>query len=246
MKILFLMLFFLNVLLSNDFSQKKILSIKANEDPFEIIDLKQNNPINLDKQEALFNSSNINKEKQNNPKDVKTDFAILVGFKPHFGLALNQIYIKADQFSSLFMKNFFLNSQLHFINSKANEIYQNKKYLDLFSIDNKFHILNISNFLNYEKDKNKIYSQITDFLIVINLNEFYINTTNFFITKTKSANALINFKIIDVITGKIISSKKIKLKLSLDSYNEEQSYKLILDQMPKMLAEIIDKEDFKK
>ncbi|MBK1973880.1 hypothetical protein JG677_07460, partial [Campylobacter sp. TTU-622] len=135
MKILFLILFLFNILLSNDFSQKKILNMKSNEDSFEIIDLKQNNLIDIDKQEALFNSSKINKE-ENNLKDLKTDFAILVGFKPHFGLALNQIYIKADKFSSLFMKNFFLNSKLCFINSKANGIYQNKKYLDLFSIDN--------------------------------------------------------------------------------------------------------------
>lgn len=54
--------------------------------------------------------------------------------------------------------------------------------------------------------------------------------------------ASVNFKIISTSNGKILAAKNAKLNLTLKDQDTKQNYQDIVNQMPKMLASVIDNE----
>lgn len=228
-------------LFANNFSQKKIIKLEQQEN-FEIIDLHQNVvKQNLDQQKGIFDSSSLVNKKTNVRKDSDIDFAIVLSFRQNFGYILDGFKVSAKEFSTFFAKRLLGDLKLNFVNSAANGIYQDSRTLTRFSPkDSK--LLNVSPFLKKEKDKNKIYAKFTDYLVVVNLDEFYINITNYFIATTKNAVANVNFKVVSTSNGKIIASKNVKLSFALNAKDSKVNYQDILNQMPTMLSEVINKE----
>ena len=233
--------FFLNAQ-ANDFSQKKIIKIEQNEDEFKIIDLGQGiHNQKLDEQKALFDSSTL----KNSNKDKQVDFGILIGFRENFGYALDNFHIRAKDFSEQFSQRLIKDLKLRLINAATNKIYQAERMLNFSYPNKKFKLVELSKFLRQEKNKDKINTQFTDFLIAISLDDFYINITDFFFTSLKNAYAKINVKIISTSTNKIVLAKNINLRLRLDSENPKDNYENLLSQMPTMLAEVVNKEGAK-
>ncbi|WP_323053681.1 MULTISPECIES: hypothetical protein [unclassified Campylobacter] len=228
---------------ANDFSQKKILKIQKNNDIFELIDLNQEETSkNLNQQKAIFDSSNVKDKKLSLNTDEDIDFALFVSYKPNFAYVLDSFKVVAKDFSALFTQNFINTVKLHFANAAANAIYQNQKTLNAFSTKNS-HILDVAPFLKKEKNKNQIYAKFLEYLLVITLNDFYIELTNFFIGSSQDAYALLNYKIISLSSGKIVSAKNVKLRLKLDKEkNAQENYKEVVSQMPLLLSKLIQKE----
>ncbi|MBZ7930330.1 hypothetical protein H2256_06685 [Campylobacter sp. RM9929] len=238
--VLFISLFLNSNLFASNLSQKKIIKLKPSEDNFELIDLGQNViNSNLDDQKAVFDSSSLIEKKPILVKDKDKDFAIVLSFRKNFGYLSDGVSVDAKEFSTLFSKRLINDLKLNFANSIANNLYQNSKILSRFSPKDA-KMINISPFLMHEK--NKIYTKSIDYLIVINLDDFYVITTNYFITLTKDAVAKINFKIISLDNGKILKAKNVKLNFALDVKNLSKNYQNVIDEMPKMLSEVIDKE----
>ncbi|MBZ7933420.1 hypothetical protein ACD575_04255 [Campylobacter sp. LH-2024] len=238
--VLFISLFLNSNLFASNLSQKKIIKLKSSEDNFELIDLGQNViNSNLDDQKAVFDSSSLIEKKPILVKDKDKDFAIVLSFRKNFGYLSDGVSVDAKEFSTLFSKRLINDLKLNFANSIANNLYQNSKILSRFSPKDA-KMINVSPFLMHEK--NKIYTKSIDYLIVINLDDFYVITTNYFITLTKDAVAKINFKIISLDNGKILKAKNVKLNFALDVKNLSKNYQNVIDEMPKMLSEVIDKE----
>ncbi|MBK2000943.1 hypothetical protein JG678_05780 [Campylobacter sp. 2018MI35] len=238
--VLFISLFLNSSLFASNLSQKKIIKLKPSEDNFELIDLGQNViNSNLDDQKAVFDSSSLIEKKPILVKDKDKDFAIVLSFRKNFGYLSDGVSVDAKEFSTLFSKRLINDLKLNFANSIANNLYQNSKILSRFSPKDA-KMINVSPFLMHEK--NKIYTKSIDYLIVINLDDFYVITTNYFITLTKDAVAKINFKIISLDNGKILKAKNVKLNFALNVKNLSKNYQNVIDEMPKMLSEVIDKE----
>ncbi|MBZ7938047.1 hypothetical protein [Campylobacter molothri] len=238
--VLFISLFLNSNLFASNLSQKKIIKLKPSEDNFELIDLGQNViNSNLDDQKAVFDSSSLIEKKPILVKDKDKDFAIVLSFRKNFGYLSDGVSVDAKEFSTLFSKRLINDLKLNFANSIANNLYQNSKILSRFSPKDA-KMINVSPFLMHEK--NKIYTKSIDYLIVINLDDFYVITTNYFITLTKDAVAKINFKIISLDNGKILKAKNVKLNFALNVKNLSKNYQNVIDEMPKMLSEVIDKE----
>ncbi|MFX3627256.1 hypothetical protein ACD574_04225 [Campylobacter sp. LH-2024] len=238
--VLFISLFLNSNLFASNLLQKKIIKLKPSEDNFELIDLGQNViNSNLDDQKAVFDSSSLIEKKPILVKDKDKDFAIVLSFRKNFGYLSDGVSVDAKEFSTLFSKRLINDLKLNFANSIANNLYQNSKILSRFSPKDA-KMINVSPFLMHEK--NKIYTKSIDYLIVINLDDFYVITTNYFITLTKDAVAKINFKIISLDNGKILKAKNVKLNFALDVKNLSKNYQNVIDEMPKMLSEVIDKE----
>ena len=241
MRVLFVLCLFFSLIFGNDFSQKKIIKIEQNSDKFELIDLNQDfKTQNLDEQKGIFNSSTLI-EKNTLLKDNETDFAIVLSFRKNFAYFLDGFNVNSKDFSYAFSKNLIQNLKLNFINAQANGIYQNQKTLNSFSPKDST-LVNVKAFLKKEKDKSKIYAKFIDYVVVVNLQDFYINITNYFFTTTKEAVASVNFKIISTTNGKIKSAKNAKLSLALKELNFKQGYDFVLEQMPQMLAKAIEQE----
>lgn len=235
----FLFLFLLLIHLYGDFSKKNIIRIEKNSDIFDLIELNSTSS-SLDSQKALFDSSTL-KEKAKITKDEKLDFAIVFSFRENFGYADEKIKEEAKIFSQIFAQNTLKSLKLNFINATANGIYQSQKTLQNFSPKDA-QLVNIASFLKKEKDKNKIYADFVDYLIVINLNDFYIQNTQFFFTQSTNAKAQINFKLISSTKG-LIKAKNIALRFALaKDKSAEQNYQKVLDEMPQMLTKVIAKE----
>ncbi|MBZ7928941.1 hypothetical protein [Campylobacter molothri] len=238
--VLFISLFLNSNLFASNLSQKKIIKLKSSEDNFELIDLGQNViNSNLNDQKAVFDSSSLIEKKPILVKDKDKDFAIVLSFRKNFGYLSDGVSVDAKEFSTLFSKRLINDLKLNFANSIANNLYQNSKILSRFSPKDA-KMINVSPFLMHEK--NKIYTKSIDYLIVINLDDFYVITTNYFITLTKDAVAKINFKIISLDNGKILKAKNVKLNFALNVKNLSKNYQNVIDEMPKMLSEVIDKE----
>ncbi|ECZ8654088.1 hypothetical protein F8994_01415 [Campylobacter coli] len=239
--ILFMSILLNSSLFANNFSQKKIIKLEQQES-FEIIDLQQNvEKQNLDQQKGIFDSSSLMSKKESIRKDNDVDFAIAMSFRQNFGYALDGFNISAKEFSTLFAKNLVDNLRLNFVNSAANGVYQDLRTLARFSPkDSK--LLNVSPFLKKEKDKSQIYAKFTDYLVVVNLDDFYVNITNYFVAITKNAVANINFKVVSTSNGKILTSKNVRLNFALHAQDPRVNYQELVNQMPNMLTEVINKE----
>ncbi|HEB9339821.1 TPA: hypothetical protein RZK43_001218 [Campylobacter coli] len=239
--ILCISILFNSSLFANNFSQKKIIKLEQQEN-FEIIDLQQNvMQQNLDQQKGIFDSSSLASKKESIHKDQDIDFAIVMSFRQNFGYFLDGFRVSAKEFSTLFSKNLVDDLKLNFVNSAANGVYQDSRTLTRFSPkDSK--LLNVSSFLKKEKDKSKIYAKFTDYLVVVNLDDFYVNITNYFVTITKNAVANINFKVVSTSNGKILTSKNVRLNFALHAEEPRINYQELVNQMPNMLAEVINKE----
>ncbi len=239
--ILCISILFNSSLFANNFSQKKIIKLEQQEN-FEIIDLQQNvMQQNLDQQKGIFDSSSLASKKESIRKDRDIDFAIVMSFRQNFGYFLDGFRVSAKEFSTLFSKNLVDDLKLNFVNSAANGVYQDSRTLTRFSPkDSK--LLNVSAFLKKEKDKSKIYAKFTDYLVVVNLDDFYVNITNYFVTITKNAVANINFKVVSTNNGKILTSKNVRLNFALHAEDPRINYQELVNQMPNMLAEVINKE----
>ncbi|EAH8344530.1 hypothetical protein EU791_04635 [Campylobacter coli] len=239
--ILCISILFNSSLFANNFSQKKIIKLEQQEN-FEIIDLQQNvMQQNLDQQKGIFDSSSLASKKESIRKDQDIDFAIVMSFRQNFGYFLDGFRVGAKEFSTLFSKNLVDDLKLNFVNSSANGVYQDSRTLTRFSPrDSK--LLNVSAFLKKEKDKSKIYAKFTDYLVVVNLDDFYVNITNYFVTITKNAVANINFKVVSTSNGKILTSKNVRLNFALHAEDPRINYQELVNQMPNMLAEVINKE----
>lgn len=238
--VLFLSLFLSSNLLASNFSQKKVIKIDKSADNFEIIDLNQNVEISdLNHQKALFDSSTLMEKKSQISKDKDIDFAIVLTTRKNFGYFLDDFRVSDKEFSTLFAKNLIQDLKLNWVNSSANNIYQSPKTLSYFSPKDA-KLVNVSPFLKQEK--NKPYAKFTDYVIVVNLQDFYVNIINYFITTSKEGVANINFKIISTSNGKILTAKNAKLNLTLKDQDAKQNYQDIINQMPKMLANVIDNE----
>ncbi|MBM0637721.1 hypothetical protein LNU06_07135 [Campylobacter sp. VicNov18] len=237
-RLLLLMSLALNALASN-FGQKKILTIKPHADEFKIIDLKQKvlSP-SLDQQKALFDSSTLIEKKT--IKDKNIDFAIVLTFKETFGYFLEDFRISAKEFSKEFSRNFIHYFKFNLANRSANNLYQDSKALYFSPKDAK--LVNVSAFLKKEEDKSKTYIKFIDYLMVVNLEEFYVNITHYGFVKTYQGMAKINVKLLSTKDAKILMAKNIKMKLALKSIHAQQNYQNILQQMPKMLNQAIEKE----
>ncbi|EPB3789257.1 hypothetical protein ACRGNJ_001442 [Campylobacter upsaliensis] len=238
---LFLILFIFANLLQAEFSQKQIIKMEK-EESFELIDLNQDTTKqHIDEQKAVFDSSTLKPKKELQvSRDKVLDYGIVFSFNEKFHYFLNNRKVNARDFSHTFTQKTLRNLKLNFLNSTANGIYQSQKTLQDFSPKNA-KLVNVAPFLKQEKDKNKLYTQFMDYLIVINLNEFYIELTNYFITQSVSAHANINFKLISSSKG-LIKSKNIHLKLALKDHNTRENLQAILNEMPQMLAEVVKKE----
>ncbi len=231
----FLTFFLAQNIFANNFSQKKIIKIDQNEDAFNIIDLDQKiKPQKLDEQEALFDSSTLRTAK----KDARVDFGILVGFRENFGYALKDFRVEAKEFSSEFTKRFIKNLNLNLISALQNRAYQFERTLNSLNTHKNFKLVELSKFLKQDKS----YTQFTDFLIVVSLEDFYISTWDFYLTKFQNAYAKVNIAIISASTNKIVSAKNVELRLRLDSKNSEENYQNLLLEMPTMLAQLVDEE----
>lgn len=239
--ILCISILFNSSLFANNFSQKKIIKLEQQEN-FEIIDLQQNvMQQNLDQQKGIFDSSSLASKKESIRKDQDIDFAIVMSFRQNFGYFLDGFRVSAKEFSTLFSKNLVDDLKLNFVNSAANGVYQDSRTLTRFSPkDSK--LLNVSSFLKKEKDKSKIYAKFTDYLVVVNLDDFYVNITNYLVTITKNAVANINFKVVSTSNGKILTSKNVRLNFALHVEDPRINYQELVNQMPNMLAEVINKE----
>ncbi|EAH5484376.1 hypothetical protein EBL07_00295 [Campylobacter coli] len=239
--ILCISILFNSSLFANNFSQKKIIKLEQQEN-FEIIDLQQNvMQQNLDQQKGIFDSSSLASKKESIRKDQDIDFAIVMSFRQNFGYFLDGFRVSAKEFSTLFSKNLVDDLKLNFVNSAANGVYQDSRTLTRFSPkDSK--LLNVSAFLKKEKDKSKIYAKFTDYLVVVNLDDFYVNITNYFVTITKNAVANINFKVVSTSNGKILTSKNVRLNFALHAEDPRINYQELVNQMPNMLAEVINKD----
>ncbi|EAK4846922.1 hypothetical protein C3G49_06410 [Campylobacter coli] len=239
--ILCISILFNSSLFANNFSQKKIIKLEQQEN-FEIIDLQQNvMQQNLDQQKGIFDSSSLASKKESIRKDQDIDFAIVMSFRQNFGYFLDGFRVNAKEFSTLFSKNLVDDLKLNFVNSAANGVYQDSRTLTRFSPkDSK--LLNVSSFLKKEKDKSKIYAKFTDYLVVVNLDDFYVNITNYFVAITKNAVANINFKVVSTSNGKILTSKNVRLNFALHAEDPRINYQELVNQMPNMLAEVINKE----
>ncbi len=179
-------------------------------------------------------------KKESIRKDNDVDFAIAMSFRQNFGYALDGFNISAKEFSTLFAKNLVDNLRLNFVNSAANGVYQDLRTLARFSPkDSK--LLNVSPFLKKKRIKVKL-CQITDYLVVVNLDDFYVNITNYFVAITKNAVANINFKVVSTSNGKILTSKNVRLNFALHAEDPRVNYQELVNQMPNMLAEVINKE----
>ncbi|EKB7881664.1 hypothetical protein OOY30_000069 [Campylobacter jejuni] len=242
--ILFLSLVLSSNLLANNFSQKKVIKIEKSADSFEVIDLNQNvaNP-NLNQQKALFDSSTLIEKKSQITKDKDIDFAIVLTSRKNFGYFLDGFRVSDKEFSTLFAKNLIQSLKLNWVNSAANGIYQSPKTLSYFSPKDA-KLINVSPFLTQEKDKPKMYAKFTDYVVVVNLQDFYVNITNYFITTSKEGVASVNFKIISTSNGKILAAKNAELNLTLKDQDAKQNYQDIINQMPKMLADVIKNQIF--
>ncbi|MGI7234241.1 hypothetical protein ACNGBC_08810, partial [Campylobacter jejuni] len=86
--------------------------------------------------------------------------------------------------------------------------------------------------------------KFTDYVVVVNLQDFYVNITNYFIITSKEGVANVNFKIISTSNGKILVAKNAKLNLTLKNQDAKQNYQDIINQMPKMLADVIKNQIF--
>lgn len=244
--ILFLSLVLSSNLLANNFSQKKVIKIEKSADSFEVIDLNQNvaNPnLNLNQQKALFDSSTLIEKKSQITKDKDIDFAIVLTSRKNFGYFLDGFRVSDKEFSTLFAKNLIQSLKLNWVNSAANGIYQSPKTLSYFSPKDA-KLINVSPFLTQEKDKAKMYAKFTDYVVVVNLQDFYVNITNYFIITSKEGVANVNFKIISTSNGKILVAKNAKLNLTLKNQDAKQNYQDIINQMPKMLADVIKNQIF--
>lgn len=237
---LFLSLFLSSNLLANNFSQKKIIKIEKSADNFEVIDLNQN-VVNPNQQKALFDSSTLIEKKSQISKDKDIDFAIVLTFRKNFGYFLDDFRVSDKEFSTLFAKNLIQNLKFNLVNSAANGIYQSPKTLSYFSPKDA-ELINVSPFLKQEKDKAKMYAKFTDYVVVVNLQDFYINITNYFITTSRKGMANINFKIISTSNGKILAAKNAELNFTLKDQDAKQNYQDIVNQMPKMLSDVIGNE----
>ncbi|HEH5120401.1 TPA: hypothetical protein SG801_001225 [Campylobacter coli] len=239
--ILCISILFNSNLFANNFSQKKIIKLEQQEN-FEIIDLQQNvMQQNLDQQKGIFDSSSLASKKESIRKDQDIDFAIVMSFRQNFGYFLDGFRVGAKEFSTLFSKNLVDDLKLNFVNSAANGVYQDSRTLARFSPKDA-KLLNVAPFLKKEKDKSQIYAKFTDYLVVINLDDFYVNITNYFVTITKNAVANINFKVVSTSNGKILISKNVKLNFALHAQDPRINYQELVNQMPNMLAEVINKE----
>lgn len=239
---LFLVLFMIVNFLQAEFSQKQIIKMQE-QDNFELIDLNQEvKKEHIDQQKAVFDSSTLKpKEKSSVSKDRTLDYGIVFSFNEKFHYFLNRYKVSAKDFSHYFTQKTLRNLELNFLNATANGIYQSQKVLRDFSPQNA-KLVNVAPFLKHEKNKDKIYAQFMDYLIVINLNEFYINLTNYFIAQSTSAHANINLKIVSSSKG-LIKSKNIHLKLALNNNQDaKKNLEEVLNEMPQMLAEVIQKE----
>lgn len=78
--------------------------------------------------------------------------------------------------------------------------------------------------------------------MVVNLDDFYVNITNYFVAITKNAVANINFKVVSTSNGKILTSKNVRLNFALHTQDPRVNYQELVNQMPNMLAEVINKE----
>ncbi|EHU6989756.1 hypothetical protein KZJ82_001266, partial [Campylobacter jejuni] len=161
--------------------------------------------------------------------------------RKNFGYFLDGFRVSDKEFSILFAKNLIQSLRLDWVNSAANGIYQSPKTLSYFSPKDA-KLINVSPFLTQEKDKAKMYAKFTDYVVVVNLQDFYVNITNYFITTSKEGVASVNFKIISTSNGKILAAKNAKLNLILKDQDTKQNYQDIVNQMPKMLASVIDNE----
>lgn len=225
--------------LASNFDQKKILTIKPHADEFKIIDLKQKVFIpSLDQQKALFDSSSLIEKKP--IKDKNIDFAMVLTFREAFGYFLEGFRVDAKEFSKEFSRNFIHGFKFSLANRSTNNLYQDSKALYFSSKDAK--LVNVSAFLKKEKNKAQAYTQFIDYLVVVNLEEFYVNITNYGFAKTHQGVAKINIKLLSIKDGKILIRKNIKLKLALKSPHAKENYENILKQMPKMLNQAIEKE----
>lgn len=237
MRIFLFLGLFLCAIWASDFSKKKLIKIDEGQDNFELINLDQaRSTPPLDSQKALFDSSAL-KEKQSAIRDKKLDFAIVFTSRRPFSYPSPQ---GSKNLSHTFSQNTLRALRLNFVNAAANGIYQSQKTLKSFSPQDAS-LINIAPFLRQEKDRGKIYADFVDYLIIINLNEFYISTTNFIFTQKTGANAVINFKLISA-KGEV-KSKNITLKIALDEdASPRQNYQKVLDEMPKMLAQVVHRQ----
>lgn len=237
-------LFFLIIFYSyaSEFSNKKIVKLSPSEDNFELIDLNQEEKSKeLDKQKAIFNSSNLKKKNvKKNIVDKDKDFAILTAYDyKRFGFVLNKFKISQKEFSANILKNITLNllknKNIIFLNSQANGLYQNQNSVNFLSSSKKYKLFNVSKYLPYEKDETKIYDKNTDYIIFITLNDFFINITNYVAFKTKTAHALIEYKIINMKTKKEDFTKQIYIKLDLKNQDEKQNYTYCVNEISKIV-----------
>jgi len=241
--LVFLLVFLcLENLQADGFVPKKIIKIKKHEDEFNLIDLNQKlQNLSSNEQKALLDSSEFKKEKHY--KDTDFNFAILMSFKRNFAYIFDDYFLSAEDFSKEFAKNLIPALDFKLINAKANDLYQTQQMLDKFT--QKSNLIKLDIFLRKEEDKSKIYSSIVDYFLVVDLEDFYINTMKFFTKESVYAYAKINFKFISLSTGKILSAKNARLKLKLESETSMQNCLYVSSQMPLMLADALKKEAFR-
>ena len=218
----------------NDFSNKKILKIKPNEDEFKIINLNQSVKFqDINNQKAVFNNQSPNKKTIKTIKENDKDFAILASYDyKTFGFVTRNLKISQEIFAKDIIKNSIFNllsnKKYHFLNSQANGLYQNQKVLNFLDSNKNYKIINIAKFMRYEKDKNKIYSKNTDYLIFIALDDFYVSNN--------IANAYIKYKILDIKTKKVKIFKSLHIKFTLKAKNDKENYVLCTNEIAKALS----------
>ncbi|KAA6231346.1 hypothetical protein FMM56_04085 [Campylobacter sp. LR264d] len=240
-----LLIFAQEIILSNNFSQKKVIKIDKSKDRLNIIELNQNMPTQkLDEQKGLLDTSSIREEEARKSarakKDKNIDFGILIGVSSTFGYRLNELDIRPAILSKLFAKKIINSLRLYKANTQANGLYQTQKTLNSLQPSGYFSIVDVSPYLKQEKNKNKMYSKFTDYLIIIYLKDFYVLDTNYIFMQTLNAHALVNFKIVSLTTGKVLVAKNLELKLALDStLSSRENLESIAAYMPASIAQVI-------
>ncbi|TQR30311.1 hypothetical protein DMB92_07560 [Campylobacter sp. MIT 99-7217] len=232
----FALLIFGSILLAKENSHKFIL--KDMQDDFVLIDLKQENQINLDKQTEIFNTED--ERKLNNERlkydDTKRDLALIFAFKPNFNFSFKSYDVNASDFTEDIFENLVLKLDerkgFELLNKQTNILYQTKSNFCSLLECEQFILFESSNLLAYESSNQRMYEKRADFLLSIALLDFKDDTK-----REASQKANVDYKLIDLHTNKIIESKNLQITFYPTKESGEQNYMYILQDFAKILYE---------
>ncbi|WP_348518417.1 hypothetical protein [Campylobacter sp. CCS1377] len=213
---LMLPIFFQNVY-ANDFTQKKL--IKIYRENYEIIELKDQINDELNKQiwDTKF---------ENNQEFIVwlrgKKFVILTTFTPYYGFVLKDFKKSAYHFSKDLVE-----SVITQLDAKKHKDFQYSLLYDARW------------FMKNQKQSIKNFIKQADYIIVINLDDFYIEITNYMLFDIKTVKTKLNYSIIDAKNQKIKQNRNLGIDFKIGESSQEKDYQKTLELLSKTISEEI-------